>query len=194
MGVPGFDGGLTKKIMENVIADLQCKFENINDQMVASGWAFQKCTNIKICMAFVEHRFIEKTTPAGRILNGYVGYHKGYRGVGKTINFNYTGESFRNKPDVCKKWDRNTSPCVVYALKSYKIVHNDDLPDRDVIVKNLLSTECPKHYKKNTTNAIRNIDLVIPPNILKNGVELKDFAALEKANKIPIAVYYIRPP
>ena len=192
--VPGFDGGLTRKIMENAVADLHNKFENLNDQLAGSGWAFQKCTNIKICMASVEHRFIEKTTPTGRILNEYVGYHRGYRGVGKIINFNYTGEGFRDKPDVCRGWDQNTSPCVVYALKSYKIFHNEDLPDHDVIVGNLLSTERPDNYKKITTDAIRDTDLVIPPNILRNGVELKDFAALEKANNIPIAVYYIRPP
>ena len=191
--VPGFNGGLTKKIMENVLADLHDKFETLDEQMAGSGWAFQKCTNIKICMASVEHRLIEKTTPTGRILNGYVAYHQGYRGVGKIINFNYTGKGFRDKPDVCREWDRNTSPCVIYALKSYKIYHNKDLPDQDVIVKNLLSSECPDKYKKITKDAIRNTELVIPPNILRNGVELKDFAALENANKIPMAVYYIRP-
>ena len=192
--VPGFDGGLTRKILENAVLDLQNKFDNLNDQLAGSGWAFQKCTNIKICMGSIEHRFIEKTTSTGRILNGYVRYHQGFRGVGSTINFNYTGKGFRDKLDVCRDWDRITSPCVVYALKCYKICHDEELPDRDLIVRELLASECPKKYKTRTTDAVRGTPVVIPPDILKNGVQLRDLAALERANRIPIAVYYIRPP
>ena len=179
--------------MENAVEDLHNKFENLNDQMAGSGWAFQKCTNIKICMGSIEHRTIEKTTSKGRILNSYVRYHQGYRGSRSVVNFNYTGKGFMDEPDVCRDWDRVTSPCVVYALKCYKIYQDEGLPERDLIMHELTS-ECAKHYKKRTMDAVRNTPLVIPQNILKNGVQLRDLAALERANRIPIAVYYIRPP
>merc|ERR1712082_67770 len=111
------------------IDDLQLKFDTVNDQMVGSGWAFQMSTNLKIVMAKVEHRLIGRTNKNMQIVKNYRRYHKGWRGSRHIINFNYMNKDFNKREDICKEW-KDKSPCVKYALKIFKILHNDQLPNK----------------------------------------------------------------
>ena len=191
--VPGFNGGLTMEILRSAIDDLQLKFDTVNDQMVGSGWAFQMSTEIKIVMAKVEHRLIARTKKNMQIVKNYRRYHKGWRGSRHIINFNYMNKEFMQREDVCKEWE-NKSPCVKYALKIFKILHNDQLANKNKIISNLLGKQVHRNYSEESKQAILNTKVSLPEGILNHGVQLKDFAALEKANEMAIAVYYIKPP
>ena len=59
---------------------------------------------------------------------------------------------------------------------------------------NLLTYQIHRKYLPETKEAILNTKVSFPKGILNQGVLLKDFGALERANEIPIALYYIKPP
>ena len=123
----------------------------------------------------------------------YCSYHKGWRGSEAVINFNYKNKKFRKRVDACRDWLGN-SPCVMYCLKIHKMAHNHQLPNREKIMTNLLPYQIHRKYLPETKEAILSTKVTFPKGILNQGVLLKDFAALEKANGIAIALYYIKPP
>ena len=54
--------------MQCAIDDLQLKFDVVHNAMVGSGWAFQNVTDIRINMAKVEHRLVERTKKITKLL------------------------------------------------------------------------------------------------------------------------------
>ena len=191
--VPGFNGGLRKETLLAAIADLHSLVERAREDMAGSGWGFQYASHIKICVGKIDGRVVGKTVGTKKIINHYIKYFVGWRGVRDVINFNYCNESFRNLPDVCTDWN-GKSPCVMYAMKAYKMLQNDQLPNREKILKNLLAHQTFYKYEQETLDAIRATRVEFPSHIFSEGIELKDFAVLERVNKIPIAVYHIRGP
>ena len=146
--VSRFNNGLQKITFEGAISDLGSKFETVHNDMVGSGWAFRRADTIKIVMAKVEHRHIEKMGQDGKgTLRDFIPYHKGWRGSSKVINFNYCNTNFLKQHDACEDWNKS-SPCVMYALKIHFMYHNDKLAGRDTIIKNL-NNQIHKHYKIN---------------------------------------------
>ena len=191
--VPGFNGGLQKCTLQGAIADLHDKFENVKSEMESSGWGFQRVTDIKICMCHIEHRLIEKSRvlPSGRIIKKFIKYPLNNRGGGALINFNYDNPTFRKMRDPTKAIWQGWSPCVMYALKIYKISQDNQLPLKDEIIQNLLTYQVHHKYTEEAKEAICNTTVKFPPSLDNEGLELKDFTALERVNNIPIAVYYV---
>ena len=115
--------------MQCAIDDLQLKFDVVHNAMVGSGWAFQNVTDIRINMAKVEHRLVERTKKNWQIVKkNFRFYPKGWRGKESIINFNYKNNKFWKRVDVCTDWMKNrNSPCVMYCLKIHKMIHNDKL-------------------------------------------------------------------
>ena len=96
---------------------------------------------------------------------------------------------------MCTDWMKNrSSPCVMYCLKIHKMVHNDKLHNKEEIIANLLSYQIHRRYLPETLTAILRTKVTFPKGIINNGVLIKDFGALEKANEITIALYYIKIP
>ena len=78
----------------------------------------------------------------------------------------------------------------MYALKKPFLYNNHQLPNRDIIMKELLSRQFPSHTFP-VREALFNQFVNIPSTLTHKAITLKDLPRLERANKLPIAVYYI---
>ena len=119
---------------------------------------------------------------------GFKYYPRGLRGVRKIININYDRRLINNK---CEVVSESMSPCVKYALKAHFINISDWLPDRDEVIRKLKGSQSPVHYSRKIRQALLQQAIVVPDTLRDEGVTISDMKKLEKANEVPIVVYYL---
>ena len=187
--VPGFQGGVKKSDLTTLIYDLATKYNSVENSMNGSGWAFVKSDNIKIVFANIYHKNVEKTW--GSIVKKYQQYPSGFRGSCSVVNFNYEHPVFENK---CKRLNINhgASPCVSIALKCHFVNINENLLNKVIIIDNLRRNQNYKKYTAEAVDTLLNTKINIPTNLFNDGIQLKDIGVLERGNKVPIALYYLR--
>ena len=83
------------------------------------------------------------------------------------------------------------STCVKYALKAHFINISETLPDREEIIEGLTGNQSPLRYTRPIRQALLQQVIVVPDTLRDKGVTIRDMKKLEKANEVPIVVYYL---
>ena len=80
----------------------------------------------------------------------------------------------------------------MYSLKAHLINQNKNMDGRENIIKNLMSFQRHKDYETYCVEAMMERKVLIPKELSKKGITLKDIGKLKCINRIPIAVYRLK--
>ena len=127
-------------------------------------------------------------TGTKQLIKEFEYYPWGCRGVSKVININYDRSLLNDRREVVSG---KLSPCMKYALKSHFINISDTLSNKDEVIGKLKGTQTAKLYSRKIRQALLQQAIVVPDTLRDNGITIRDMKKLEKANEVPIVVYYL---
>ena len=173
--------------LQTLVKDLGTRFQITKQILENSGMTYIYANRIKICVIANEGKRVRRT--GGRqLIQKFEWYPWGCRGMRRVINVNADRRLENDRREVVAG---SLSPCVKYALKAHFINISDTLPDRDEVIGKLKGTQSAKHYSHKIRQALLQQAIVVPDTLRDNGITIRDMKKLEKANEVPIVVYYL---
>ena len=173
--------------LQTLVKDLGTRFQITKKILENSDMTYIYANRIKICVVANDGKRVRRT--GGRqLIQKFKWYPWGCRGMRRVINVNADRRLENDRREVVAG---SLSPCVKYALKAHFINISDTLPNRDEIIEGLTGNQSPLRYTRVIREALLKQHIVVPDTLRDKGITIRDIKKLEKANEVPIVVYYL---